>query len=965
MTVNNSKSLEVKQFRNSFRILIIATWILPAVVGLSFILAIGVLSLDQMVEILFTPLEPAYIIGWNGFALWYFLRYAKPVEQYISDADPSLAVSQAALEAIRGFPLRYWALFLLYLIVAPASVIWSAEYYTDYVAQPVDWFRIELIALIVSIIVGLPIFFMILDLFGRTLGNINLTHPHITVKTKVFLIGALVPLLIDTILVQYYWTRTGLFTFETFIVWLTLELLAIGASLIFVRSFAQSLLSLEGLFADSRERSDVDTEDLVPRSTDEIGVLTVNYRHLLDDLNIAREVLEIRNRVLREYGKKENIGEVADAIVAVSQEALKADEVLLMIVDEDRQQLVCVARSGNAYDSKGHFRFDFDQRSPASLVHSSAETQAIADLQSDSRFSDEAVRFIRAGSALGCPLLAEGASIGVLIACNTQKIQEYAARDISLLEGITAETALIFHGLQLSQMRDIALEEKREREARVSLLMDFTEEGIFGVDLDGNCTFINRSAVRMLGYDDEDQILDQSIHELIHHTRPDGTPYPKEQCNVRLSTLAGKSGHAADEFHWRRDGTSFPVEYWSHPLEKNGAVIGAVVTFVDITERVAAEQELLDHRANLEQLVKERTRELERQATIIDQIHDSVVSTDMQGVVTSWNKGAERLFGYPQHEAIGQHISFVYPPEEYEFLQNSVIKELIEKGDHEVEVQMRTKQAKDFFAHLSLSLRYDDSGAPTGMIGYSMDISERKLAEQLLVRQKAELEAANKELESFSYSVSHDLRAPLRAIDGFSLALLEDYSDVIDDTGMDYLRRVRNNADRMSLLINDILELSRVTRSDINRQTVDLSQLASQVMQRLRSQNPERQVEFEIEQNLQCKGDMHLIEIMLENLLGNAWKYTARTESAKIKFGRNGERDNNNVLYVKDNGAGFDMNFADKLFNAFQRLHRAEDFQGTGIGLAIVQRIINRHGGAVWAEAEEGKGATFYFSVPG
>ncbi len=962
MTKGNSKSITLKQFHNSFRILIIATWILPAVVGLSFILAFGVLSVDQMLDILLTPLEPAYIIGWVAFALWYFLRYTKKLENYIADDNPSSAVSQAALDVIQNFPFRYWSLFLIYLIAAPASVIWSAEYYTDYVASPVDWFRIELIALISSIIVGLPIFFLILDLFGRSLGNINLLKPHITIKTKVFLIGALVPLLIDTILVQYYWTRTGLFTYETFFVWLALELLAVGASLIFARSFSRSLLPLEGLFTGVDGHGDVFTDDMVPASTDEIGVLTVKYRQLLDDLNVAMEVLEIRNRVLRDYGKNENLGEVADAIITFSQNALKSENVMLMVIEDNYQQLICVAQSGHAYHSEGHFRLDLDDLSLAALVYNSQETHVVSKVHDDQGYSSQMVRYFDGKSALACPLLVEGESIGVLIAANSFEGYEYNVREISLLEGVAAETALIFRSMQLQKMHDSAVAEKQEREARISLLMDFTEEGIFGVDLDGICTFMNRSALLMLGYDDEGEILGLSIHERIHHTRVDGTSYPKELCSVRLATLARTSGRATDEVHWRRDGTSFPVEYWSHPLRRNGEVVGTVVTFIDITERLIAEQELSSHRENLEQLVKERTRELEWQATIIGQIHDSVVSTDLQGVITYWNRGAERLFGYSQKEAKGRHISFVYPEEEHEFLQNFVIDVLLEKGEHEAEVRMRKKSGEDFFAHLSLSMHNDDSGEPVGMIGYSMDISERKLAEQNLARKATELEAANEELESFSYSVSHDLRAPLRAIDGFSLALMEDYEDVLDETGKDFLLRVRNGTQRMGLLIDDILELSRVARTEFSRETVHLSRLADLIIQRLQLQDKERQVVFEVEEGLSCTGDEHLIEIMLENLLVNAWKYTALKESATIKFSKYREGDRE-VFFIQDNGAGFDMKYVGKLFKAFQRLHNAADFQGSGIGLAIVQRIINRHGGDVWAEAKESQGATFFFSM--
>jgi signal transduction histidine kinase len=234
--------------------------------------------------------------------------------------------------------------------------------------------------------------------------------------------------------------------------------------------------------------------------------------------------------------------------------------------------------------------------------------------------------------------------------------------------------------------------------------------------------------------------------------------------------------------------------------------------------------------------------------------------------------------------------------------------------------------------------------------------------EQRVQERTAELTAANKELEAFSYSVSHDLRAPLRSIDGFSQALLEDYSEKLDADGTGYLRRVRSAAQRMSLLIDDMLNLARVTRSALHREPLDLSTLARSVAQELQAREPERKVEVIIEDGALVEGDARLLRVAIENLLGNAWKYTSRHGHARIEFGRN--RDNGRVVYfVRDDGAGFDPNYAARLFGAFQRLHGADEFPGTGIGLATVQRIIHKHGGSIWAEGAVEKGATFYFTL--
>jgi signal transduction histidine kinase len=253
-----------------------------------------------------------------------------------------------------------------------------------------------------------------------------------------------------------------------------------------------------------------------------------------------------------------------------------------------------------------------------------------------------------------------------------------------------------------------------------------------------------------------------------------------------------------------------------------------------------------------------------------------------------------------------------------------------------------------------------------------IEIGERKLAEEALrqlnqsleqrvAQRTQQLKLANKELIAFSYSVSHDLRAPLRAIDGFSQILHKNYGDLFDDKGRDYLERVRRASQRMDNLIDDMLHLSQVSRKEIVREPVDVSALAQAIADDLRQSAPERCVEIVIADGLKINADAKLVRIALENLLGNAWKFTGKTPAAKIEIGQ-AERDGEHAIFIRDNGAGFSMDYAHKLFSPFQRLHGASEFEGSGIGLATVQRIAHRHSGRVWAEGEEGRGASFYFS---
>ncbi len=285
--------------------------------------------------------------------------------------------------------------------------------------------------------------------------------------------------------------------------------------------------------------------------------------------------------------------------------------------------------------------------------------------------------------------------------------------------------------------------------------------------------------------------------------------------------------------------------------------------------------------------------------------------------------------------------------------------ELIRGGDLDHRV---STSSKDEIGQLSRA--FDDM-----TVTLKKTIDQHRLSEEEVRRLNealrlyvAQLESSNSELEAFAYSVSHDLRSPLRSIEGFSLALLEDYSDKLDSAGKDYLSRVRNAAVRMGQLIDDLLKLSRVTRSEMTRERTDLSMIARSIADNLKKQHPERTAQFIIADGLTAYCDTRLITVVMENMLANAWKFSEKSLRTVIEFGtaeKNGER----AFFVSDNGAGFDMQYAGKLFSPFQRLHRTDDFPGTGIGLATVKRIINRHGGKVWIEAEEGKGATVYFTL--
>jgi light-regulated signal transduction histidine kinase (bacteriophytochrome) len=257
----------------------------------------------------------------------------------------------------------------------------------------------------------------------------------------------------------------------------------------------------------------------------------------------------------------------------------------------------------------------------------------------------------------------------------------------------------------------------------------------------------------------------------------------------------------------------------------------------------------------------------------------------------------------------------------------------------------------------------DSSGIIIGYVGSLTDISDRKQSELELQQTTAQLEASNRELEAFSYSVSHDLRAPLRAIDGFSNILMEDYSDKFDEEGKDYFDRIHRNIQCMGMLIDDLLRLSRVSRSEMQYSEFNLSALVQEQVNELQVLEPNRQVEIVITSNIIVSADLPLMRVAIINLVQNAWKFTSHHTMARIEFGTM-QQEEELAYFVRDDGAGFSMDYANMLFQVFQRLHTTDEFQGTGIGLAIVQRVIHRHGGRVWAEGFVEKGATIYFTVP-
>jgi len=462
---------------------------------------------------------------------------------------------------------------------------------------------------------------------------------------------------------------------------------------------------------------------------------------------------------------------------------------------------------------------------------------------------------------------------------------------------------------------------------------------------------VNRAAVEKYGYA-EDEFLRMRITDI----RP-GEDVP------RLLEDVGRPRpdlqHAGLWRHVTKEGRLLDVEVHSHRLQFAGRPASLVVAY-DVTDRLAAERALRESEEHFRSLV-------EQSLVGVYLIQD--------GVFRYVNPALASILGYTREELLDRlGPKDVSHPEDWPLVEGNLRRRL-EGEVVAVRYGFRCVRKDGRVIHVEVhGARTVYRGRPA-VLGTLVDVTDQVEAQAALralaaeleerVRERtAQLEAANRELEAFSYSVAHDLRAPLRAIDGFSQALVEDYAECLDEVGRDYLRRVRAASQRMGELIDDLLQLSRITRQPLQAEEVDLSALVQRIAEVLRERQPERRVELRVQPGVLARADPKLLRVALENLLHNAWKFTGMRQLAVVEFGVT-HTEHGMACFVRDNGVGFDMRYADKLFAPFQRLHKPSEFPGTGIGLATVQRVVARHRGRVWAQGVPDEGASFYFTLPG
>ena len=464
---------------------------------------------------------------------------------------------------------------------------------------------------------------------------------------------------------------------------------------------------------------------------------------------------------------------------------------------------------------------------------------------------------------------------------------------------------------------------------------------------------VNKSAIKLLGANKKEDLFGGLTDRLKYERNHE---FQRELINI--------AGDRTD-FGWEGDnrtldGRLINVDLrWTAVPGHENTLSKVIVSMIDITERIHAEGALRKALEELEMQVQQRTAALSQSnmllQTLLDNTPDQIYFKDAESRFIRNSRAQAAALGLSDpSEVVGKTDFDFFPHAQRSYDEE---QEIIRSGKLQVDFEEQVVWPdghETWVSTTKVPLR-DREDKIIGTFGISRDITGRKRNEEALRK-------ARDELEAFSYSVSHDLRAPLRGIDGWSLALLEDYGGRLDEQGQEYIKRVRAEAQHMDQLIDDLLQLSRITRAEMHSDRVDLSASARSIAARLQEGEPQRRVEFIIQDGLSTMGDAHLLDVMLTNLLSNAFKFTGKVADARIEFGQM-DMEGQRVFFVRDNGAGFDMAYAKKLFGAFQRMHKASEFPGTGIGLATVQRIINRHGGSVWAESVVNQGATFFFTL--
>jgi PAS domain S-box-containing protein len=502
---------------------------------------------------------------------------------------------------------------------------------------------------------------------------------------------------------------------------------------------------------------------------------------------------------------------------------------------------------------------------------------------------------------------------------------------------------------------DLRVSESRYREQ--AELLELTYDAVIVRNLNDEITYWNRGAEGLYGWRVE-EILGKVPYDLLQ------TLFPKPRAEIAAETM--ETGYWEGQLTQRRRDGSVVIVFsrWVLRRDAQGNPSGILESSRDITAKRGAEE------AQEGDAERNRVNEISFRL-LVEAVKDyAIIGFDPNGMVTSWNEGAERLKGYTAEEIMGQHISRLYAQED---IAAGKLEEELQRAAETGHVKDQgwrvRKDGSRFWAEVVTTALRNPDGKLIGFVKIDRDITARRDSEKRirdlnleLIEQLDQLGNVNRELEAFSYSVSHDLRAPLRHVDGFARILKDEYSPQIPQEAIRYLDRILDGATQMGQLIDDLLNLAQIGRKELKRKKLQMGSLVKEVMAELPAEAQERSIEWRIEPLPEMNCDPGLVKLVFVNLLANAVKFTRKQAAAVIEVGTR-ITDGQRAIFVRDNGVGFDPRYADKLFGVFQRLHRQEDFEGTGIGLVTVQRIVRRHGGEIWAESQVDAGTTFFFTL--
>ncbi|MBN1131058.1 MAG: PAS domain S-box protein [Chitinispirillaceae bacterium] len=526
------------------------------------------------------------------------------------------------------------------------------------------------------------------------------------------------------------------------------------------------------------------------------------------------------------------------------------------------------------------------------------------------------------------------------------------------------KTRRVLHELKVHQI-ELKMQNEELRRAQVELeasraryfdLYDLAPVGYFTISEKGLILEANLTATQLLGTDSftlvnkpASRIIlheDQGIY-YTHSKRLFNTGVP-QGCELRL---AKKDGAVL----WVRLDATIVQDAQGTP------VCRAVMS--DITARKQAEEKSAHDQAMLQAERRKVEEAHARLAAIVENSYDAILSTTLDGAIESWNGSAERMYEYTEEEIKGQPVAMLAPPDRSGEMPGIILKIKAGESIRDFETVRRNKSGAEIAVSLTVSPVKTTKGEIIGASIICRDISDRKEWERSIMDLNERLQVSNRELENLGNTLSHDLRGPIQCIEGYCSLLLDQHAERLGAESERFLKIINKNAQYMRDMITGLLDISRIARAEIRREIIDMTELAGSIIQDYRNAEPGRDAEVFIQEDLIAEGDGNLLRIALDNLIRNAWKFTRKRPKALVEFGKT-ENGGKTAFFLRDNGAGFDMKYADKLFAVFQRLHSDAEFEGTGVGLATVQRIIHRHDGEIWAEGKVDEGAIIHFTLP-